>query len=356
MYSYLKHVAMPRKADPRYRTIYNDLEQRIGSGSYLPGMQIDSEPTLATRWSCSRHTVRKALLALAERGLLQQRPGRGWFVANKKTRVRSGAKILFDGWKPQKHLQELCQDHGYQLAPLKDHHQDRQTLLADICNDPDIHGIVKVDMRGHDQDFIRELQHNNKQIVLIGLAEPSICDVISLDFFRASFDMVTRAINRGHRHIGFFGRHLHEEMPPFKRRVEGYRFACQHYDIPCYEFITPRNLYLAQDVSSWSAQQLKENNELSCILLDSQATAQCLDAFSSVKSIPDELIVGGYGNGRLQYGQHLPVKAFDAIYEAWDDLHEIALRRMLDRLDGDTSRPSYTLVPCDFIKGDTGLF
>lgn len=356
MYLYKKHVVMPRQPDPRYRQIYDDLEQRIGSGSYLPGMKIDSEPQLAAAWSCSRHTVRKALLALAERGLLQQRPGRGWFVSNKKVHVRSGAQILFDGWQPKKHIRELCQDHGYQLSPLNEQLQDRQTLLSEICNDPDILGVVKVDMRGQDQAFIRELQQNKKHVVLIGLAEPSICDVISLDFFRASFDMVTHAINKGHRHIGFFGRHLHEEMPPFKRRVEGYRYACQFYDIPNYEFITPRELYLANDVSKWNAQQLAQNADISCCILDSQATAQCLDAFSQIKSIPEELIVGGYGNGRLHYGQHLPIKSFDAIYEAWDDLHEIAIRRMLDRLDGDKSRPSYTVVPCDFIKGDTGLF
>lgn len=346
---------MARNNDPIYKKIFNDLERRISSGSYLPGMQIDSEQQLATAWSCSRHTVRKALLALSKRGLLQQRAGRGWFVASKKIRVQGSGQILCIGWQPTDEQHELCADHGYQLV-RHENNIHRHELLDEACNNDDIVGIVKIEMRHADLDFIRSLREHGKHIVLAGLAEPSICDVVSLDFFRASMDIVELALAKGHKHIAFLGRHLHLDIPPFKRRVEGYLHACQLHGLTPYTWIAPREMYAASNVSEWNVNKLREHPEVSCCLLDSHSTAQCLEAFITYKSIPDELIVAGYGNGRLSFGQSLPVKSFDAIYEAWEDVNHLAVRRMLDRLDGDTSRPNLSLIPCDFIRGETGVF
>jgi GntR family transcriptional regulator len=47
-----------------------------------PGTRLPSEAAQSSRLDVSRVTLRQALLKLQERGLVESRPGRGWFVAD----------------------------------------------------------------------------------------------------------------------------------------------------------------------------------------------------------------------------------------------------------------------------------
>ncbi len=346
---------MARNNDPRYRRIHEDIKRKISSGSILTGMAIDSETQLSQTWECSRHTVRRALLQLAEQGLLQQRPGRGWFVTNKKYQEHTDQKIICVGWNPSNQLQEITSDHGYQLKPTHIAGNKRQELFADICNDDSVVGVIAVEMREAPVEFINEIQKQGKHIVLVGLCEAHQCDVISLDFFNASIDIVQKALAKDHQDIAFIGRHLHVEIPPFKRRIEGYIHACHLNNLRIYDWVIPRDMYSSDAIHEWISDKIKQHPQVSACLLDANNTAQCLSTLHSLKKIPQELIVAGFGNGRIPYGQSLPVESFDAIYEPWDELHAIAVHRLLARLNGDTSRPIHSLMPCEFIAGATGL-
>lgn len=57
--------------------IAKGLEQKIRNGSYSPDDWLPSERDLASQFSVSRPTVRRALLTLAERGLIQIKPQAG---------------------------------------------------------------------------------------------------------------------------------------------------------------------------------------------------------------------------------------------------------------------------------------
>lgn len=56
--------------------------QRLESGEWRPGEAIPSEAELATRFSVSQGTVRKAIDELAAENLLLRRQGKGTFVAS----------------------------------------------------------------------------------------------------------------------------------------------------------------------------------------------------------------------------------------------------------------------------------
>jgi GntR family transcriptional regulator len=79
---------MPSQAQPERarRTTHPTLEayqqllQRVRSGTYAPGSQLPSERRLSTDLGVSRATLRQALTALAHEGLLDAIPQRGWFV------------------------------------------------------------------------------------------------------------------------------------------------------------------------------------------------------------------------------------------------------------------------------------
>lgn len=69
---------------PRYQQVKEYIIDRINSGSWQPGMKIDSEAELVTVTGVSRMTVNRALKELTAEGRLTRTQGRGTFVAEKK--------------------------------------------------------------------------------------------------------------------------------------------------------------------------------------------------------------------------------------------------------------------------------
>lgn len=63
-----------------WRQIQRILERDIADGVHAPGEQLPTEHALAARFKVNRHTVRRALAVLEERGLIRMEQGRGTFV------------------------------------------------------------------------------------------------------------------------------------------------------------------------------------------------------------------------------------------------------------------------------------
>lgn len=74
--------------------IKQTLQRRILAGDLGPGAQLPTEAELAQSFGVNRHTVRRALEALSQRGLLRVEQGRGTFV-----RERAVAHVLARGAK-----------------------------------------------------------------------------------------------------------------------------------------------------------------------------------------------------------------------------------------------------------------
>jgi GntR family transcriptional regulator len=72
---------MARGSEFRYRAIAEALRGRIASGEFAAGKLLPSEAELSATYQASRVTVRKALEALRDEGLVDSRQGFGWFVA-----------------------------------------------------------------------------------------------------------------------------------------------------------------------------------------------------------------------------------------------------------------------------------
>jgi GntR family transcriptional regulator len=66
-----------------YARIAEDLRGKITSHAIKPGEQLPSELELRSQYSASRNTVLDAIKLLKDEGLVETRPGQGWF-----TRVR----------------------------------------------------------------------------------------------------------------------------------------------------------------------------------------------------------------------------------------------------------------------------
>ncbi len=63
-----------------WRRVADGLERRIGDGTYAAHSRLPSETEIADAFDVNRHTVRRAIAALAERGLVRAERGSGTYV------------------------------------------------------------------------------------------------------------------------------------------------------------------------------------------------------------------------------------------------------------------------------------
>lgn len=66
----------------QYQQLAQALEDAIRSGEYAPGQMLPAELAIAQDAGVSKHTVRRALGTLRDRGLVLSRERRGWFAAS----------------------------------------------------------------------------------------------------------------------------------------------------------------------------------------------------------------------------------------------------------------------------------
>jgi GntR family transcriptional regulator, phosphonate transport system regulatory protein len=78
-----------------WSAIATTLTDEITSGHYRPGDKLPTEAALSARFGVNRHTVRHALSALAERGLVHSRRGAGVFVVQRPTDYPLGRRVRF---------------------------------------------------------------------------------------------------------------------------------------------------------------------------------------------------------------------------------------------------------------------
>lgn len=83
-----------RTAWGTYTRITNALRLRITDGIYAPGTRLPSEAALCAEFSVARNTVRRALSALQDEGLITVRPGLGRFIQDDATRPRTRSEQI----------------------------------------------------------------------------------------------------------------------------------------------------------------------------------------------------------------------------------------------------------------------
>lgn len=78
-----------------WKQIAEHIGEDIASGALAPGQRLPVETDLAARFGVNRHTLRRALAHLAERGLIEATAGRGTFVKEPPLRYPIGPRTRF---------------------------------------------------------------------------------------------------------------------------------------------------------------------------------------------------------------------------------------------------------------------
>ena len=82
-------------SSPVYIQIHNQLRKNIEDGKWKVGEKIPAERELANEFSVSRMTLRQAIQALVDEGILERRVGSGTFVANRKVQEKMSGVTSF---------------------------------------------------------------------------------------------------------------------------------------------------------------------------------------------------------------------------------------------------------------------
>jgi GntR family transcriptional regulator len=102
-------VTSPRPLGPasdrnRWRPIAADLRRKIRAGTYAPGDRLPSSADLQERHRVSGQTVQHAMNSLRSEGLVETRPGLGWFARKAPDvmllprRPQPGRRVPGDAW------------------------------------------------------------------------------------------------------------------------------------------------------------------------------------------------------------------------------------------------------------------
>src|SRR6266702_162301 len=77
-----EHMYIPIQSFKVFEQVANQIEKRILSGELRSGDRLPTERDLAEQFQASRTAVREAMKILAQKGLVDMRPGRGTIVIN----------------------------------------------------------------------------------------------------------------------------------------------------------------------------------------------------------------------------------------------------------------------------------
>jgi GntR family transcriptional regulator of arabinose operon len=221
---------------PIYQQILNEIRARISSGKWAAGVQIPTEAELENELQVSRVTIRQALSAAVEEGLIIRMPGKGTFVSGTpkvltKTEKFIGYVVphLSSNFNVQILLgvESVLKEKGYHLifcnseGKLSKENQLLQNLEADGMAGY----IIQPVYTEEDNRILAQIALKGEPIVLIDRGLPGIqTSSVMSDHFEGGRKIVRHLIDRGYRDIVYLARQP-IQLPSIAERLKGYQIA-----------------------------------------------------------------------------------------------------------------------------------
>jgi GntR family transcriptional regulator, arabinose operon transcriptional repressor len=333
---------------PKYRQIYDNLKDAIGSGDYQTGQRLPSESELGKIFSTSRLTVNRALRELQLSGLIERRVGSGSYVsATKRLDLSFGLLIpdlgdteifepicrgIAEVQTEQRHVllwgrspadaaameaqaRESCRQWvaakvaGAFFAPLeltdkKDAVNSRIARLFETAGIP----LILIDRD------------------LVPYPQRSDYDLIGIDNRRAGYVLTEHMLQTGCKRLIFVGRH--RAAPSCVARAVGFREAVQ--DVGA-EFRDEFVLHESDPTNVDQVRSIMKDLRPDGIVCSNDFTAaqlmRSLDALSI--RVPTDVTLGGFDD--VKYARFLPVP-LTTIHQPCAEIGASALRAMLERV------------------------
>jgi len=171
-----------------YEEVARQIEEAILADHHRPGEQLPSERDLIERFEVSRAVIRESLKVLAEKGLIEVKPGKGAFVREPESASASGALKLFlrrqrDDRFSQNlvEVREMIEEQAASLAATRATKEDVEKMEAALAEMEAEKGnserFARADLRFH--LLLAEATHNELFTILLHPVTDLLLDVMA---------------------------------------------------------------------------------------------------------------------------------------------------------------------------------
>ena len=340
---------------PKHREISWQLRAEIASGRYAAGARLPSEPQLVKKYGVSRPTVARALLDLANEGLIDRRAGSGTYVrANTPTAAMASTRqlaLLIPGLGSTEILELICGElaslvraHDYSLLWGRSIHpgQDTDASLKhaeELCRnfiERKVSGVFfapyeLVPEQESANRRLAELLHKaGMPVVLVdrdlqSFPQRSHFDLVGVDNVAGGYLLAEHLIKLGCRNIRFVVRPM--SAPTVEARIAGVREALVRHRLE----MNPGWLCVGDPADPKFARSLIAARQADAFICHNDYTAaRLLRSFEAAGlRVPHDVRVVGFDD--VKYATLLS-PPLTTVHQPCRDIAVIALRLMLDRI------------------------
>jgi DNA-binding LacI/PurR family transcriptional regulator len=213
-------------------TVASRLRSRIAAGLYPPGTLLPTERQLAGEFGVARNTLRKALEALQDDGLLRHEERRGVLVAETADPAASGLFLLLlptlDGCSPATLTPEAMALIGSTLcacggSDIRLHLESRpaggpEELLRRVSKSR-FRGVLLIECQ--DEALLAALREEGIPHVVVNQEADLVGPATRVDFWRIGRLTAEHLLNLGHERLGALGWRPGHYL--YERMLAGYR-------------------------------------------------------------------------------------------------------------------------------------
>ena len=204
--------------ETKYQNLINYIQEQISDGQLGPGEKVPSENQLSEQFHISRQTVRKAIGALEEDGLVQRIRGSGTYVSfdrRKNLEQRNSIAVVttyVDSYifpRILQGMQNTLFESGFSVQIyFTNNTLDREkSILKDLLKRDDVAGVIvegtKSGLPNPNLDLYRHLMARKIPLLFFNTYYPELeAPHVSLNDAEAAYKAVRYLIDKGHQKIG----------------------------------------------------------------------------------------------------------------------------------------------------------
>lgn len=332
------------------------LAREIEQGVYKAGQRIPSERSLAERFEISRASVREAIAALLNEGVLFRTVGRGTFIAGRDERQAKGlGKAMAIGfWASERifhfaepgykqtlaGIAEVCHEKGY---PLQFHWVDehRQVLEKEKV-------AGNIVLGGVSGAVLERLKKQGVPLVTVDLLFPGdSTESVGIDYEQGTRLAMEHLLELGHRDVGFIGFAASKKYNVYWQMLEAHGLSYQ----PRYvQFLDPSALAPGIVAGFQSMQKMVAGDRLptAVLITNDYVALGALEALSIAGlAVPDQMSVVSYDD----FAQ--PAVRLTSVRADLVELGRIAVRKLLEPGELPGGGQGGTVVPVELIVRGT---
>jgi GntR family transcriptional regulator, arabinose operon transcriptional repressor len=363
---------------PMYQQILNEIRTRIASGEWSEATQLPTEAELELELQVSRVTIRQALSAAVDEGLVVRLPGKGTFVSGAEISTTINKSEGFIGYIVP-HLsssfnvqillgvESILKEKGYHLIFCNsegDLSKENQLLQSLESNRMAGYIIQPVYAEAHDRTLVRLASKGNRVVLIDRSIRGARVDAVMSNHFEGGQQVVRHLISEGYQDIVYLA-HEPIQLPSIAERLRGYQAVMTDSSLkprPAFVVGGPIELGYLQDQNSPT---LHENLAVEMIanFLRGPARPEAIVAMNDLVAmlvleaaeqvglhIPDDLGVVGFDNLDSADTNDLTTVA-QRPYEIGSE----AARLLLRRIDGDSDACKQIQLPTQLIIRGSSL-